>query len=419
MTEDGLARRPVSAVFVDVENMAVHGSAGLIDFDVGRIMDRVGGMSRPIVRRAYADWAKLRTFRGSLLRYAFDQVQTTYVNLSKNTLDMQLCVDAVETVLLTPSIEVVFLVTSDSDYSPLARTLRKHGRQIIAIGWRDKSNEIFRAHCDEFIDYESLTGGAGSHVEPTAAAMKPAGHPDRRTPRHAQRRAIPQHAGADHAMPLLHDPRYDDEAGREAAEGAADTGLIATLGAGRATHDLAPSRRLREIDASILRLVDEFGPGTPMLAAQFIKAVRREHPGFTPIAFGFRTLTEFVEAHPLLRRDHGRGLNFSVILPDRPAPSPHSAASGLNAGAGGLEPESRPVANGTGPEPEPGQAEHAIEPAAEAGQVWLRVSRDSASGNGSGIAIGPVPGADGAMASGAMPDGAVDESQRSGWWRRR
>ncbi len=260
---------PLAAVFVDVENMTMDRQPGRPEFHIGQVMDRVNGMMRPIVRKAYADWFRLRGLRDPFLRHGFDQVQTTYINRSKNTLDMQMCVDAMETVLLDPAIKAVVLVTADSDFSPLARSIRRHGRRVVAIGWLDKTNAVFRGHCDEFIPYESLAGvPAEAQAVPAVAA-----------------------AGVQPARPIA-GPGLPD--GAEAPEA---------------------TRPLTALNGTIARLIAQNGAGAGIPARFLAAALRREDGGVETTAFGFRTLSGLVNAHPLLRRGPGAGPGFTVYLP--------------------------------------------------------------------------------------------------------
>ncbi len=391
--------------------MALSGGSAPIDFDIGRIMDRVTATSRPIVRRAYADWGKLRTLRGPLLRLGFDQVQTTYVNMSKNTLDMQMCVDALETVLTTETIAAVFLITGDSDFSPLARTLRKHGRRVVGIGWRDKTNDIFRNHCDEFIDYESLPG------PPIRLPSSSAGHAARhdRPPRGAERRPAVPLPAAPTSRPFLHDPRYDDPAsdddGIGPESGGAAFSFEPTLPARRSVTRDAPARDPHDIDPALRRLVQDHGPGAHLPAAQFIKALRREFPGFTPLAFGVRTLAEFVAAHPQLERDEESGTTLVVILPGgRPLADdgePYEAEPCDHCGSGAAGVSGEPMDQGDGPGPGGGSDDARADAPGAGGSPCRPRVPEGPSITAKQEADPPVP-----------TDPPEPDTGRRGWWRR-
>ncbi len=284
---------PASAVFVDAENMAVDRERGIIDFDVDRVMAKINEMSRPVVRRAYADWFKLRSLRAPFLRSGFDQVQTTYINRSKNGLDMQLAVDAMETVLLNPSIRVVFLVTADSDFSALARGMRRHNRIVIAIGWREKTNQIFRNNCDHFLHYDDLPKVAVDEERPD----RPVAPPREIAEEGPQpRRGRPEPGG----------DRRDRRVRPERSE--------------RADRPQRPqaTRNLAELNPAIARLLLENGPGVALGIRALIAALRAGVSSLDPGAFGLRTFAQLIESHPLLTRDPRTvGPNAAVLLPRR------------------------------------------------------------------------------------------------------
>ena len=314
---------PLSAVFVDVENMAVSGPGGLAAFDIGRVMTHVESSSRPILRRAYANWAKLRTFRGPLLRHAFDQIQATYMNQSKNGLDIQMSLDALETSLTDSRIELFYLVTADSDFGPLARALRRHGRMVVGLGWREKTNDIFRRHCDLYVNYDDLPGDlAPSDAEPPRAPSPVERRARPQRPERPERRVRPGISSEATDELFLHDPRYD-------ASGAGDPepSAVPFLSEPRPTQRAArpprrpipQTRQLDELNRGIAALVDEQGPSARLNPSQFQRAIRRIDPGFTPMAFGFGSLPEFVDAHPLLSRSETDGGPHVIVLPDAEA----------------------------------------------------------------------------------------------------
>ena len=294
--------------------MAVDGAQGVVDFDVERLMTYVANRWRPVICRAYADWAKLRTLRTDFLRHAFDQVQTTYMNLTKNSLDMQMCVDALETGLLSADIGIIVLVTADSDFSALARTLRRHRRVVVGIGRKGKASEIFRAHCDEFVDYDALPADATKLPRRDARP--------RRRPPSQRATSRPSPASRPRAEPsrFLHDPRFDDADGAAPDDAdARDFGEAPPIEPTAPPQDTpaaeAASRSLDEIDDAITAVAEAREPGRRLYAAQLMRALRKADPTFRLEDFGIRTMTEFVNRHPRLTRDpRSRDPNFSVLI---------------------------------------------------------------------------------------------------------
>jgi uncharacterized LabA/DUF88 family protein len=213
--------RPALAVFVDLENMAWSPDSASVTFDLGRLMAWLERQGRPVLRKAYADWSRMRDFRTVFLRHGFEQVQCTYVNATKNALDMQLAVDAVEAALdAGDALAGVVLVTADSDFGPLARTLRRRGVAVIGVGWAAKAADLYRAQCDRFVDYETLLGAAPRRAPQDRPAVRPAPRPPRA--------AAAEPAPGD--RPFLYDPREggappdDADAGPAQGEGDEEEG---------------------------------------------------------------------------------------------------------------------------------------------------------------------------------------------------
>ena len=206
MTQDA-RDLPLSAIFIDLDNMAIGLEGQLLDFDIGRVMAMLSARSRPIVRVVYADWVMMERYRRPFTAQGFDLVQITYVNQAKNGADIQMCVDALTPALRRPEIGTIALVTADSDFAPLIRALRREGRTVLTIGRENKVNALMRAQCDTFIPYEGLAGPAGRNHRQRPRPT-PNGRPD----------------APDEALDL-HDPRDLDEDG-----GTERDDLITTIG---------------------------------------------------------------------------------------------------------------------------------------------------------------------------------------------
>lgn len=154
-----------SAIYVDLENMALTGEDLALEFDVSLVMERVAAYSRPILRKVYGNWHRFTKYGPAFMEAAFELVQCFSGTSGKNGVDIQLSVDALEGLILWQHINTVFLVTGDSDYCPLVRTLRKLDRQVIGIGWLASTSKVFREHCDEFWPYDEI-------IKTSAVSMK-------------------------------------------------------------------------------------------------------------------------------------------------------------------------------------------------------------------------------------------------------
>lgn len=91
----------------------------------------------------------------------------------KNGADIRLALDVLEDLHQYEHISHVVLVAGDSDYVALAQKCRKLGRAFIAVGM-PKTNALFKAACDEFKYYGSLTEPVPSHESTLDPALMPA-----------------------------------------------------------------------------------------------------------------------------------------------------------------------------------------------------------------------------------------------------
>jgi NYN domain len=80
------------------------------------------------VRRAYGDWTSpnLAAWRGELLAHSIQHVQQFAYTAGKNATDAAMIIDAMD-LLHTGRFDGFCLVSSDSDFTPLARRLRESG----------------------------------------------------------------------------------------------------------------------------------------------------------------------------------------------------------------------------------------------------------------------------------------------------
>lgn len=145
-------------LFVDLENLSVSGERGLIEIDAPKLVEALEGEGTVTVRRAYADWARLTAYREGFLGAGFEQVQASHVNRWKNDLDMVMALDVLEVALANPTLTTIALATSDVDFAPLVRVLRRHGRKVLGIGWGHKVSRRFRDDVDGFVDLETVLG---------------------------------------------------------------------------------------------------------------------------------------------------------------------------------------------------------------------------------------------------------------------
>lgn len=110
------------------------------------------------VKRIYGDWGSphLSHWRGVLLHHALVPVQQFAYTKGKDATDMQLIIDAMD-MLHEGRLHGFCLVSSDSDFTPLAQRIRSGGLLVYGFG-RQQTPEAFRQACDRFITLENLEG---------------------------------------------------------------------------------------------------------------------------------------------------------------------------------------------------------------------------------------------------------------------
>ena len=96
----------------------------------------------------------LSGWRSILLKHALVPIQQFAYTKGKDATDMGLIIDAMD-LLYSGHFDGFCLVSSDSDFTPLASRIRASGRVVYGFG-RVKTPEAFRQACDRFFYIENL-----------------------------------------------------------------------------------------------------------------------------------------------------------------------------------------------------------------------------------------------------------------------
>ncbi|MEO7909677.1 MAG: NYN domain-containing protein, partial [Roseiflexaceae bacterium] len=161
--------RPDVAVFIDFENVYVSVRDKLdANPNFEMIMDRVEDFGRVVIARAYADWYRYPRVTSALYAnniepmyvptYYYDRDLGRTGRAIKNSVDMNLCIDAMKTLFTNTNIAKFVLATGDRDFIPLVNTIRQHGKEVIVIGIGGAASAHLAQSADEFIFYEQLIG---------------------------------------------------------------------------------------------------------------------------------------------------------------------------------------------------------------------------------------------------------------------
>jgi uncharacterized protein (TIGR00288 family) len=160
---------PDVAVFIDFENVYVSVRDKLdANPNFEAIMDRCEDFGRVVIARAYADWYRYPRVTSALYAnsiepiyvptYYYDRDMGRTGRAIKNSVDMNLCIDAMKTLFTHTNIAKFVLATGDRDFIPLVNSIRQQGKEVIIIGIGGAASSHLAQSADEFIFYETLVG---------------------------------------------------------------------------------------------------------------------------------------------------------------------------------------------------------------------------------------------------------------------
>lgn len=146
------------ALLIDADNA----SPANIDA-VLTILAEVGSVN---IRRAYGNWNKpeLKGWADIAHTHAIEPAQQFDVTKGKNATDMKMTIDAMD-LLFGGRVQGFGLMSSDSDFAPLATRLRQDGAPVYGFG-TDKAPISFRNACTRFIDLGGLVKENGKTAKP-------------------------------------------------------------------------------------------------------------------------------------------------------------------------------------------------------------------------------------------------------------
>lgn len=108
------------------------------------------------IRRAYGNWRKaaLKGWVDKMHRYGIEPSQQFDLTKGKNATDMKMTIDAMD-MLYRGRVQGFGIMSSDSDFMPLAMRIRQEGYPVYGFGGV-KTPEAFRHACSRFIDVNAL-----------------------------------------------------------------------------------------------------------------------------------------------------------------------------------------------------------------------------------------------------------------------
>src|SRR3982750_395348 len=146
------------AVFLDLENIAIGAhEAQFPAFDVRKVIERLLLKGHIVVKKAYCDFDRYKTFKRGLHEAAFELIEIPHVRQSgKNSADIRMVVDALDLCYTKSHVDTFVVISGDSDFSPLVSKLRENDKTVIGVGVKRSTSDLLIANCDEFIYYDDL-----------------------------------------------------------------------------------------------------------------------------------------------------------------------------------------------------------------------------------------------------------------------
>lgn len=238
------------ALYCDFENVALGvRDANYDKFDISRVLERLLLKGNIVVKKAYCDWDRYKSFKASMHEANFELIEIPHLRQSgKNSADIRLVVDALDLCYTKSHVDTFVIISGDSDFSPLVSKLRENAKQVIGVGVKQSTSDLLIANCDEFIFYDDL-------VRDSQRAAKR----DTRDAQSASKRS-PE----------------EDKRRKEELE----------------------SRRGKGIEIAVETfdaLMSERGDSGKIWASMLKEAIKRRRPDFSEGAFGFRAFGNLLE----------------------------------------------------------------------------------------------------------------------------
>ena len=138
-----------------MKNLGIYFDADNISHkDVKYIMDEIKSKGNILILRAYGDWSELKAWKSISVNNGIEPVQCNRIR-GKNSSDIKLCVDLMDTLFTNSLIDEYYIITSDADYIHVISKIRMRGKKVNIIGSK-RSNSALRSSCDKFTDINIL-----------------------------------------------------------------------------------------------------------------------------------------------------------------------------------------------------------------------------------------------------------------------
>lgn len=121
------------------------------------ILEEVAKYGKATIRRIYGDWTTIQMngWKEIVNKYSFTPIQKFSYTVGKNSTDSAMIIDAMD-ILHDQNVDGFCLVSSDSDYTGLAKRIREAGIFVMGIG-KQSTPEAFVQSCEIFVFSENIS----------------------------------------------------------------------------------------------------------------------------------------------------------------------------------------------------------------------------------------------------------------------
>jgi uncharacterized protein (TIGR00288 family) len=259
------------ALFCDFENVALGVRDAKYDkFDIGKVLERLLVKGSIVVKKAYCDWERYKTFKSTMHEAAFELIEIPHVRQSgKNSADIRMVVDALDLCYTKAHVDTFVIISGDSDFSPLVSKLRENNKAVIGVGVKQSSSDLLISNCDEFIYYDDLVR------EEKAKAKRTRRKPQAKSAAKPSAVEAESKSGEEARVEdrVTEEPKLEDESKREDKTVQALELVMSTLDA----------------------LVAERGEDEKIWGSMIKQTLKRRHPGFNESYYGFKSFNSLLE----------------------------------------------------------------------------------------------------------------------------
>ncbi|MDP1652565.1 MAG: NYN domain-containing protein [Rhodocyclaceae bacterium] len=258
------------ALFCDFENIALGvRDAQYEKFDIKPVLERLLLKGSIVVKKAYCDWDRYKSFKAAMHEANFELIEIPHVRQSgKNSADIRMVVDALDLCYTKAHVNTFVIISGDSDFSPLVSKLRENAKRVIGVGVKQSTSDLLIANCDEFIYIDDLV----------RKRQRDSAEKQNRKPG------------------VTVDPQEQE------------------------------ARRLKGIEMAVTTLeamLEDRDDDEKVWASVLKEAIKRRNPGFNETYFGYRTLGAMLEdAHQRGLLEFGRENNSAYVKRRAPGASP-------------------------------------------------------------------------------------------------